>query len=133
MQAGDATIATLEALKALGVQLAIDDFGIGYSSLNYLKRFPVDTLKIDRAFVDGLGHDAHGTAIVRSMINIAASLSLSVTAEGIETAEQFEALRAMACDQGQGYLFSRPVPQDSFAPLLARHTLAPIEPTPQAA
>jgi diguanylate cyclase (GGDEF)-like protein/PAS domain S-box-containing protein len=133
MQAGDATIATLEALKALGVQLAIDDFGIGYSSLNYLKRFPVDTLKIDRAFVEGLGHDAHGTAIVRSVINIAASLSLSVTAEGIETAEQFEALRAMACDQGQGYLFSRPVPQDSFAPLLARHTLAPIEPTPQAA
>lgn len=110
MEAGIGTIETFQALKGLGVQLAIDDFGTGYSSLSYLKRFPVDTLKIDRSFVDGLGRDVQDTAIVRSVIALARSLNLNVTAEGIETPEQWQELRDLACDQGQGYYFARPQP-----------------------
>jgi predicted signal transduction protein with EAL and GGDEF domain len=127
MEAGAATIRTLQALKGLGVQLAIDDFGTGYSSLSYLKRFPVDTLKIDCAFVDGLGGDAHDSAIVRSVITIARSLDLSVTAEGIETVEQLSQLKALACDEGQGYYFARPGPDDIVAQLLDLDSLRPNE------
>jgi EAL domain-containing protein (putative c-di-GMP-specific phosphodiesterase class I) len=114
MQAGQATLQVLQALKGLGVQLAIDDFGTGYSTLSYLKRFPVDALKIDRAFVNGLGHDAHDSAIVRSVIDIARSLNLTITAEGIETTRQLDELRALACNEGQGFYFSRPVPAEAL-------------------
>jgi EAL domain-containing protein (putative c-di-GMP-specific phosphodiesterase class I) len=110
MQDVDATVGTLQALKSLGIQLAIDDFGTGYSSLSYLKRFPVDTLKIDRSFVSGLGEDAHDTAIVRSVVDLAKTLNLSVTGEGIETAAQQAHLAELGCDQGQGFLFARPAP-----------------------
>jgi diguanylate cyclase (GGDEF)-like protein/PAS domain S-box-containing protein len=123
MKAGESTVDILQALKSLGVQLAIDDFGTGYSSLGYLKRFPVDTLKIDRVFVKSLGRDAQDTAIVRSVISIATSLDLSITAEGVETLEHLNALRALACDEGQGYFFSRPVPEVAVGALLARDTL----------
>jgi EAL domain-containing protein (putative c-di-GMP-specific phosphodiesterase class I) len=119
MQDAPSTLAKLEALKRLGVHLAIDDFGTGYSSLGYLKRFPVDTLKIDRSFVNGIGRDAEDTAVVRAMITVAKSLGLAVTAEGIETETQLGELRALGCDRGQGYLFARPVPADRIPPLLA--------------
>jgi diguanylate cyclase (GGDEF)-like protein/PAS domain S-box-containing protein len=109
MQDVEATIKTLWQLKELGVQLAIDDFGTGYSSLAYLKRLPLDILKIDRSFVNGIGQDAEDTAIVRAIISMAKSLHLSVTGEGIETAEQAALLRGWACELGQGYFFSRPL------------------------
>jgi EAL domain-containing protein (putative c-di-GMP-specific phosphodiesterase class I) len=110
MQDPEAAATTLRQLKALGFQLAIDDFGTGYSSLSYLKRFPVDTLKIDRSFVDGLGADLQDTAIVRSVVDLAQALDVTVTGEGIETAAQEAELRALGCDGGQGFLFARPLP-----------------------
>ena len=119
MQDAEATVGTLRALKALGIQLAIDDFGTGYSSLAYLKRFPVDTLKIDRSFVDGVGQDAQDTAIVKSVVALAKTLHLQVTGEGIETPAQAAQLRALGCDCGQGYLFARPVPAAGLSSRLA--------------
>jgi EAL domain-containing protein (putative c-di-GMP-specific phosphodiesterase class I) len=115
---GDAAVKTLWELKALGVHLAIDDFGTGYSSLNYLLRFPVDTLKIDRSFVSGLGTDDQSIAIVRSVIDLARSLNLAVTGEGIETAEQLSQLRELGCQQGQGYLFAQPITGEAVSVLL---------------
>jgi diguanylate cyclase (GGDEF)-like protein len=119
MQKAESTVATLRELKDLGIDLAIDDFGTGYSSLSYLKQFPVDTLKIDRAFVDGLGHDPHDTAIVEAVIALAKALNLTVTGEGIETAEQRSRLRLLGCDRGQGYYFSMPLPTEAVSKLLA--------------
>jgi len=115
---GDTAVKTLWALKALGVHLAIDDFGTGYSSLGYLLRFPVDTLKIDRSFVSGLGTDDQSIAIVRSVIDMARSLNLAVTGEGIETVEQLSQLRELGCQQGQGYLFAQPISGDAVGDLL---------------
>lgn len=116
--------ASLEAMKVfrgLNIHLVIDDFGTGYSSLSYLKRFPVDTLKVDKSFVDGLGKDAESTAIVGAVISLAKSLGMRVTAEGIETAEQLAQLRTLGCDQGQGYFFSKPLPPDQAEALLAKN------------
>ena len=106
----DATVAKLEALRAAGIQLAIDDFGTGYSSLNYLKRLPVDALKIDRAFVEGLGHDMLDAAIVQTVVTLARTLQLNVVGEGVESHAQAAQLRALGCDSGQGFLFARPEP-----------------------
>jgi EAL domain-containing protein (putative c-di-GMP-specific phosphodiesterase class I) len=119
MQDADAAIRVLQELKELGVQLAIDDFGTGYSSLSYLKRFPVDTLKIDRSFVDGLGEDAQDTAIVRSVVALAQTLDLSLTAEGVETAQQEAYLRTLGCDRAQGFRYAHPLPAADLATLLA--------------
>jgi diguanylate cyclase (GGDEF)-like protein len=119
MQDAPSTLAKLHALKDLGIQLAIDDFGTGYSSLGYLKRFPVDTLKIDRSFVKAIGDDAEDMVIVRAVVEVARSLRLSVTAEGIETAEQLARLRALGCERGQGYYFARPLAADPLRALFA--------------
>jgi EAL domain-containing protein (putative c-di-GMP-specific phosphodiesterase class I) len=106
-------------LKALGVRLAIDDFGREYSSLSYLKRLPVDSLKIDGSFVESLGQDPTNTTIVEAVISLAHSLELEVTGEGVESAEQLEHLRRMGCDLVQGNHLARPLPSEEVEPLLA--------------
>ena len=115
------TTRVLHELKALGVQLAIDDFGTGYSSLSYLRRLPVDTLKIDRSFVSGLGESDRDNAIVRGILELAGTLNLTATAEGIETDAQLATVRRLGGASGQGYLFARPLsPEDVDALLEAR-------------
>jgi EAL domain-containing protein (putative c-di-GMP-specific phosphodiesterase class I) len=109
-----AALESLTALKNLGVSLAVDDFGTGYSSLTYLKKFPIDELKIDRSFITGLGTDSGDSAIVGSCIGLAHAVGIRAVAEGVETRGQLETLRAMGCDLAQGYHFTRPLP----APLL---------------
>jgi diguanylate cyclase (GGDEF)-like protein len=112
-------VATLERLKALGVRIAMDDFGTGYSSLAQLKAFPLDALKIDRSFVSGLGDDIQDYSIVAATIELARALELVSIAEGVETAQQLDALRRLGCDIAQGYYWSRPVPAPTLARLLA--------------
>ncbi len=119
MESGKAAVETLCRLKALGVRLCVDDFGVGYSSLSYLHRFPVDVLKIDRSFMAELETVGACADIVRAVVGLAHGLGLHVVAEGVETAGHLAQVRAMACDYGQGYLFSRPVPADEAEALLA--------------
>ncbi len=107
MEDAEVNIMTLKRLKELGVQLAIDDFGTGYSSLSYLRRFPVDTLKIDKSFVRLLGRDAEDNAIVHAIITLAHTLGMQVTAEGVETDDQLRQLCELGCDMAQGYLFAK--------------------------
>jgi EAL domain-containing protein (putative c-di-GMP-specific phosphodiesterase class I)/CheY-like chemotaxis protein len=114
MQDATAAETILGALKALGLRLAIDDFGTGYSSLSYLRRFPIDTLKIDQSFVAQLGSDAESTAIVTSVIHLAAALDLDIVAEGVETREQLTQLELLGCPVAQGYYWSRPVSADDI-------------------
>ncbi|UFS69624.1 EAL domain-containing protein [Geomonas sp. RF6] len=115
------TIATLLALKERGVRLAIDDFGTGFSSLSYLKRFPLDVLKIDRTFIKDIITDPDDAAITRATIEMAHTMKLQVIAEGVETEAQLEFLRINRCDVYQGYLFSRPVPPGDIPPMLANY------------
>src|SRR5207237_5192884 len=98
----------LLGLKRLGVRVAIDDFGTGYSSLGYLKRFPIDVLKIDRSFVAGLGCDADDASIVAAMVGLAHTLGMGVVAEGVESAVQAQVLTGLGCRQAQGYYYARP-------------------------
>ncbi|MEO6665534.1 MAG: EAL domain-containing protein, partial [Nitrospiria bacterium] len=119
----EAAIATLKDLHAMGIALSIDDFGTGYSSLSYLRRFPIDSIKIDRSFIGSLT-DPSQTAIVTAMISLAHTLQLRVVAEGVETVGQADFLRDHGCDQGQGYLFSKPLAADGLVPLLRAGTLA---------
>jgi diguanylate cyclase (GGDEF)-like protein/PAS domain S-box-containing protein len=109
MQDAESAVITLRALKTMGVQLAIDDFGTGYSSFTYLRRFPVDALKVDQSFVQEITADSEGTTIVSAMINIGKSLKQRVIAEGVETRSQLDFLQRHGCGEGQGYYFARPV------------------------
>lgn len=126
MEDSDFTVATIDSLKRLGIRLSIDDFGTGYSSLSYLKRFAVDKLKVDQSFVRGLNHNAEDEAIVNAVIGLAHNLGLRTIAEGVETEEQAAFLKAAGCDEFQGYLFSKPVPADALATLLAAETTLPL-------
>src|SRR5258708_14137797 len=101
----------MNALKALGVKLCVDDFGTGYSSLSHLPKFPIDVVKIDRSFTDGLDKRERDTAVVESVIALGRALGIVVVAEGVETQAQAQRLRQLGCEQAQGYLFGRPVPQ----------------------
>ncbi|MGN6582061.1 MAG: EAL domain-containing protein [Bordetella sp.] len=108
------SIASLEAIRGLGVKVAIDDFGTGFSSLGYLAKLPVDTLKIDRSFIVGMTDSSEGLALVSTIISLAHGLSLTVVAEGVETQEQHRLLKLLKCDEMQGFLFSKPLPVDEF-------------------
>ena len=112
------SIATLQALKDMGIYLSVDDFGTGYSSLNYLKRFPLDELKIDRSFVKDIITDTNDAAITAAIIGLAQNLKLSVVAEGVETTEQADFLLRRGCNTMQGFLFAKPMPQKEFEALL---------------
>jgi len=127
MQDSKSTAAVLKELKDLGVYLALDDFGTGYSSLSYVKRFPIDTLKIDQSFVRDLATDADDASIVSAVISMGKSLHMRVVAEGVETHEQLEFLREHSCPFGQGYFFSPPVGAKEFSQLLGRTVVSDTE------
>ena len=115
----EANLATLRALKALGVRIAMDDFGTGYSSLGYLRRFPFDKIKIDRSFVRDLGEDENASVIVKAVVALSHSLGMPVTAEGIETSPQVQMLLCTGCDEGQGFLFAHPMPAAELRTFIA--------------
>ena len=115
------TTATLQALKSLGVQLAMDDFGTGYSSLSFLRNFPIAIIKIDKSFIREMGRDASEAAIVSGVIHLAHALRLQVVAEGIETPDQLNQLRALECDLGQGFYFGKPLPSNEAQDLYLRN------------
>jgi len=118
MKDPEEAIEKLHELKLMGIKVAVDDFGTGYSSLNYLKRFPIDTLKIDKTFVSDVCKDPHDTAIVRAIIDLGHALDLTVIAEGVETKEQLQYLSALECDVLQGFLFSKALSAAAFEELL---------------
>ncbi|MFC5300917.1 putative bifunctional diguanylate cyclase/phosphodiesterase [Azospira restricta] len=118
MHNADSVVAMMQEFAAAGVSMSLDDFGTGYSSLSYLKRFPINTLKIDQSFVRGIPRDANDSAIATAIIGMAKALNLKVIAEGVETAEQQDFLKSAGCDEMQGYRFSKPLPADPFAALL---------------
>jgi diguanylate cyclase (GGDEF)-like protein/PAS domain S-box-containing protein len=126
MQNAGRAVEILSAIKALGVKLAIDDFGTGYSSLAHLKRFPIDTLKVDRSFIREVPNDAEDKAIAEAIIAMGRTLSLTVVAEGVETSEQQAFLSEKLCDEMQGYYFSTPVAAQDFAELLRSHAPKPL-------
>jgi EAL domain-containing protein (putative c-di-GMP-specific phosphodiesterase class I) len=122
MHDAKSSMTLLQALKVMGIRLAIDDFGTGYSSLSYLKRFPIDTLKIDQSFVRDITTDGDDAAIVNAVIGMGKSLNQRVIAEGVETPDQLEFLRAEQCDEGQGFHFSHPLSAEDFRLLLETGT-----------
>lgn len=124
LNADTETLATLDRLRALGMRLALDDFGTGYASLSHLTRLPLDDIKIDRSFIQGIPADVKSAAIVRSLISLAHSLGLGVVAEGVETEEQMEFLRLQGCDEVQGFLFAKPMPEPEFEALLRSEGVA---------
>ena len=131
MKEPEQAIEKLHELKLMGIKVAIDDFGTGYSSLNYLKRFPIDTLKIDKTFVSDVCKDPHDTAIVRAIITLGHALDLTVIAEGVETQEQLQYLSSLGCDMVQGFLFSKSLPASVFEELLVEQRRAAASSTSQ--
>jgi diguanylate cyclase (GGDEF)-like protein/PAS domain S-box-containing protein len=125
MQNAERAGAVLEAVKRLGVRIAIDDFGVGYSSLTHLKRFPIDTLKVDRSFIRDIPQDSEDKAITEAIIAMGKSLKLTVVAEGVETLEQQTFLQDHDCDEMQGFYFSKPISSDQFAELLRQRLKSP--------
>mgnify|MGYP001627851471 CR=1 FL=1 len=123
----DHTIRTLKQLREIGVRTALDDFGVGYSSLAQIKGFPIDTLKVDRSFIRNLPESDHDRAITEAIINMARTLSLTVIAEGVETEAQETFLRDISCDESQGFYFSRPTSADAFSELLRNHGVVIVE------
>ncbi len=119
MKQVEATIELLQTLRESGIRVALDDFGTGYSSLSYLRRFPIDSLKIDRSFIQQIASGPDAAAIVTAVISMARSLKLRVVAEGVETLQELQFLQARECDEVQGYYFSRPIPAVLFAKMLA--------------
>jgi diguanylate cyclase len=127
MSDGECAVGVLEELKSIGVRIAIDDFGTGYSSLGYLKRFPIDTIKVDRSFIRDIPADSGDKKIAQAIIAMAHALRLKVVAEGVENAEQLTFLRAQHCDAVQGYFLFRPLPVDEVTDALKvnwQHCLA---------
>ena len=114
----EGAIRTLRQLKSMGIALAIDDFGTGYSSLGYLKRFPIDNIKIDRSFIKDIPLSNDDATITRTIIDMTHNLRLKVVAEGVETGAQRDFLREHGCDEMQGYYFSRPLAEDAFLKLV---------------
>jgi EAL domain-containing protein (putative c-di-GMP-specific phosphodiesterase class I) len=121
MEEAGTAITILRDLKELGLRIGIDDFGKGFSSLSYLKRLPVDMLKLDRTFVGGLGHSDEDRAIVAAVINLARAMGLTSIGEGVESPEQLAALRELGCDLAQGYFFSNPQPPEVIGELLSQN------------
>jgi len=121
MEEPERVINLLDKIRSRGIHLSLDDFGTGHSSLAYLKRFPIDCVKIDRAFIKDIPENIDDVAIARTIVAMAKTLDLTTVAEGVETAEQFELLKAMGCDQIQGYFFSQPLPADSFLAFYKAH------------
>jgi diguanylate cyclase (GGDEF)-like protein/PAS domain S-box-containing protein len=125
MKRAESSAAILQILRQKGIRVAVDDFGTGYSSLSYLRKFPIDSLKIDQSFVRQITTGGDDVAIVSAVINMARSLKLRVIAEGVETREELEFLQARSCDEAQGYYFAKPMPAEQFASLLGRGIPAP--------
>jgi len=127
MQNVERAMRVLKAIKNLGVMLAVDDFGTGYSSMSLLKKFPIDVLKIDHSFVREITSNSEDKAIADAIIALGRALDLTIVAEGVETLDQENFLRAHHCDQVQGYLISKPVPADEFAAFMADRILAELK------
>jgi len=123
VQEAEQAVPTLSRLNDIGIKLSLDDFGTGYSSLNYLRRFPLDNLKIDRSFISGMTSNAHDAIIVKAVIALAHNLKLRAIAEGVETREELDLLAALGCDEIQGFYFSKPLPADEFKLLLVEEML----------
>ena len=121
MQNNSATLAMLHQIRDLGVRISMDDFGTGYSSLSYLRSFPFDKIKIDRSFIGDLSKGDDAVAIVHAILNLAKSLKMTTTAEGVETADQQKLLQAAGCNEMQGYLFSPPRRAAEIAELFGSH------------
>ena len=124
LESSEAVVGVLTDIRALGVQLGLDDFGTGHSALSYLRHFPFQTIKIDRAFVEGMQADG-GSEIIRAIVSLAEGLQMDVTAEGIETAEQVRGLRELACQYGQGYFFVKPLSKEDARAVIQSRGCSP--------